>query len=810
MVEKRFAPLVGPWTQNTGITDKGGLYATFRVSGISADLAAGSQIDQAHAIFNDICIRFGKRDYEWWGHFTRVRQARMTPLPECSGWFASRFDQAYTECLGKNLFQNDLWFTVFRRADAGLKSGLKGLFRASRAAMRSRNPLSRYPVPYAERMFLDDFQDTVERIHGALNSNFGCRRLGLEKRHGVWFSEIDEAYHIIMNNFARQIPVSRGRSSYNILPYATDFGDRALSLSRGATSHVFASMLGMLNYPTEAPATMMDAMRAVPFGLTITNSYAFRRQSVSISDLTKKVRMMTSGNDLAEEDLRGVVDTRKHVAANRQVMGKHHLSVAVFSHESLEDLDRKAIDAETTLSNAGLNVTREDEGLKPAYYAQLPGNARWRTRPIPMTSTVFCSMAAMHNVPRGQFEGRWGAPIINLRTTQDTEYPFHFHVQGSAQIPAEDLGSCLMIGPSASGKTTALGALALLSERQGARVVIVDKDFGLAPLIHACGGSHAVLGDGEPCLAPLRALPNTPDAVNYLTKLIRMLIMWDNQGELSSQEEERLPRAVALQMQLPPKMREMAGIAAMLGQSEGAGARARLRKWCRGERLGWALDGLQDGLDTSKRMVGYDTTALLKNEEVCSPILSYIFYRTRQLINGQPIVLLADEFWNLDRNPAFAEDNNDQLKTIRKNEGVVILGTQSARDVLNSANSHTYRQQIPTKIFAADASASREDLIDGLGLTETEFLWVRERLSATGRHQFLVKRPSESFIARFDLSRRPDMVAVVSGRRSTYELMLDLKRKHGDEPEKWVPHYQRLAPLVAKNPRQRLEEAEAA
>ena len=80
-----------------------------------------------------------------------------------------------------------------------------------------------------------------------------------------------------------------------------------------------------------------------------------------------------------------------------------------------------------------------------------------------------------------------------------------------------------------------------------------------------------------------------------------------------------------------------------------AGAAARLRRWGRGARLGRAFAHAQEDLRMDARMVGFDTTALLRDEQVCSPTLSYLFYRTRKLIDGRPIVLAVDEFWQTDR-----------------------------------------------------------------------------------------------------------------------------------------------------------------
>ena len=215
----------------------------------------------------------------------------------------------------------------------------------------------------------------------------------------------------------------------------------------------------------------------------------------------------------------------------------------------------------------------------------------------------------------------------------------------------------------------------------------MDKDQGLSVMVRAAGGSYPVLRSGGPSgLAPLRGLSDTDEDSAFLERFVRGLILADGQGELSAEEDRRLRRAVARQMQMPPAMRGLAGIAVMLGQRAKDGAAARLRKWCRDERLGWAFDNESEELRMDARMIGFDTTALLRDDLVCSPTLSYLFYRTRKLIDGRPIVLAVDEFWRTDRVPAFRDENNDHLKTIRKNEGVVLLATQSARDALDSPN----------------------------------------------------------------------------------------------------------------------------
>ncbi len=121
---------------------------------------------------------------------------------------------------------------------------------------------------------------------------------------------------------------------------------------------------------------------------------------------------------------------------------------------------------------------------------------------------------------------------------------------------------------------------------------------------------------------------------------------------------------------------------------------------------------------------------------------------------------------------------------------------------------HTLKQQFPTKIFYGDEEASAEELIDGLGLTLTEYKTVTQVLPQM-RHAFLIKRPGASVICRMDLSKALDQVSVLSGRDSTYALMRELQSIHGTRPEQWVPAYEAQAPALARGVAPRRKEIAA-
>src|SRR4051794_16453149 len=791
-------PQIGHWDRHIGINQDGSVFVMWHVAGLAADLAGVRAIIAAHMRDNQLDRSVADPRVEIWDHYVRQDGQDMAPLPQVSNWYGARFDAAYRATQGDGtLFRNDLFITLVMHPEDGLRSGLRALFGGGAVEH-----------PQADDRLLEDFEGVVQKLEAGL-ARYGVRRLGLREQDGVVFSELAEALHLIASNSFRPIGLSSGRLGRLIVPDRLVFGHRDIQIMREGKP-LFAAILSMLEYPARTAPTMFAQLRRAPFPVTITNSRRFRQKAEALGKIGLRVKQMQSGNDAAKSQVQELAQDEDDVMSGRSVYVSHHFSVAVYA-SSLEELDRRVAQVQSLLSDVGVTSVRETDAIVAAFFGQLPGNSRWRARPAMTKSINAVGMAAKHGVPRGNYHGRWGAPIAMLRTTADTEYAFHFHVQGSAQIPAEDLANCLVFGPAGSGKTGLLGSTCLLALRNpGTRVVVVDKDYGLSVMVRAAGGSYLVLASGSPSgLAPLLGLAHSSDDLTFLERFVRGLILADGQGELSADEDQRLQRAVARQMEMPPEMRGLAGIAVMLGQRAKDGAAARLRKWCRGERLGWAFDNERDELRMDARMIGFDTTALLRDELVCSPTLSYLFFRTRKLIDGRPIVLAVDEFWQTDRVPAFRDENNDHLKTIRKNEGVVLLATQSARDALNSPNAHTFKQQIPTKIFFGDESASREDLVDGMGLTEAEFLAVTRQLPNL-RHTFLMKRPGGSVLCRFDLSGARDKIAVISARRATHDLMNRLIARHGPEPESWVPHFERLAPGVVDDPTSdRNEEAAA-
>lgn len=803
--DTRFRPQMGHWTENVVIFQNGELGVTFHVAGVNSELMDEAALIGTRQDMNQLALSTTHPRLQWYQHFTRVGQQKVPDLQPSTTWWAQSFDQAVLDnCIG-NVHRNDLFFTLIVRPRSDIRSSIGNMWRTTKGMLFSRKRLS---VPSATAVFLEDFENTVSKTRATL-VQYGAKQLELREEGGVWFSQIWEAHHLIGNGFWRAIPLSNGtdRAGRQVIPNRVIFGHREYQVVAEGPRERWGAILGYANYPASTHPLMFEKLKQSKYDFTLTNSMLFRGTQKAIDQLGFKQAQLGATQD-SPRQMKKVGEHAEDLKENLTAYGVHHFSLTVRA-DSQAELNTHVWEAEEIVAKGGATITRYDsKTLKPAYYATYPGSARWRVRRGNIPSINFAGFAAFNNVPTGSLRSRWGGPLFFLRTTRNTFIPYHLHVTGDPNIPKEDVASWMTVGGMGSGKTSHNGRKAVAGMRVGARSIIFDKDCGLAPTVMANDGEYFVLEDGEQSgTAPLRALRGTPDDVNFMHSFLIGLIEGDNRGPIMPAEDMALGNQVLFQMSLPPELRSIDGIWPLLGSTDN-GAGSRLRKWGRLGRLGWAFDGERDRISLQGRMIGFDTTALLKNPLVCQPMLTYLFYRIQSIVyERKPLIIMLDECWQtLGKFEGAEVDNsrfvymfNDQSKTIRKNEGAIGVITQSAADLLASTMARTIQQNMPTKEFFGDRQAQAEDLIDGFNLTPREFHIVKNVLPSI-RYSFLVKRPNSSFIAVNDMSGIPGKVAVLSGRRSTYDLAIALREKYGDRSNLWVPHYENLAPRVVDDP----------
>jgi type IV secretion system protein VirB4 len=768
-----YLPFVGHIGPQTILMEDGSVVAMAEVQGVPFELEDHAQRNARLRMLNTLFRNIADDNIALYSHLVRhPLEKQNDEQREFRSGFARSLAGAYRDrIVSDQLYQNTHLLSLVVSPRGALGSG------TSRRLAKWR----KRPGDNAERL-----KEELEQLWYVVASSladFGVRRLGVYEWNGLAFSEMAEALRLLITSRWLRVPIVSGHLGASLYTDRVICGRRGFEVRDPGQSR-FGTLFSFREYPAKTRPGMLNSLLAAPFSLVLSQSFQFLTRAQAHGSLSLKAAQMASANDKAASQMVGLDEAADAVASNEFVMGSHHLSLAVYG-DTVGQVRDNGARARSRLADSGAVVAEESIGLEAAFWSQLPGNYRWRTRPGAISSRNFAGLSSFDNFPRGKDQGHWGRALTRFRTDGQTPYDYIPHV--------EDVGMTAIFGPTGSGKTALLMFLLAMFEqvtmdRNGA-VVFFDKDRGGELLVRATGGTYLVLRRGEDSgMAPLRGLADTPSARDFLRHWVLGLIQSDGKGGITPDEEQRLERGIARQLQLPVEMRSVAGLREFLGHADPHGAGPRLEKWCRGQALGWAFDGAADEVRLNSAITGFDMTHLLELDQVCAPAAAYLLYRIGSVMDGRRFVMACDEFRAYLLNEQFAAVVDKFLLTVRKNNGMLILGTQQPEHVLSSSIGSSLVAQCQTKILFPSPTADRGAYVDGLKCTEGEYRAVREDMLA-GRRKFLLKRDSGSVICEFDLSALPEYIAVLSGRANTVRFVDGLRKELGEAPEQWLPTF---------------------
>ena len=574
------------------------------------------------------------------------------------------------------------------------------------------------------------------------------------------------------------------------LPYKRPlFGHETLEL-RGASrdDSLFGAMISIKEYGPGTGPGMLDALLRLPHELVITQTFAFIEKQKSLEALQRAGRIMDTAEDAAVSLREQLLVAADDLVGGRISFGEHHLSCLV-TGKSEAELDRAVSDCIADLTDLGLIAVREDLNHEACFWAQMPGNFSFIARKAAISSANFAGYASFHNFPRGSATGNhWGDCVTLLETTSGTPYAFNFH--------HGDLGNFTVIGPSGTGKTVVLTFLMAQAQRFDPFSVFFDKDRGAELFIRAIGGQYSVVRPGHPTgFNPLQ-LADTPVNRAFLRDWLAELVRPLDGAALTSTDYGVIADAVDANYHAPPEHRRLSVLQELFQGHERPSTEslaARLKPWWGDGERAWLFDNAQDALQFDQRTTGFDLTYILDDTIGRTPTLMYLFHRVDQILTGQRAIIFIDEGWKALDHPAFEERIRDWLKTIRKRNGLIGFGSQSAKDALASRIGDSIIEQSPTQIFMPNHKADRAAYCEGFGLTLEEYTIVRELSDAS--RCFLVKHGTHSVIARLDLTGEDDLLSVLSGREETVGLLDQIRAEVGDDPADWLPlfHQRRVS-----------------
>jgi type IV secretion system protein VirB4 len=757
--------------------ESGAILSVIKLDGLFFQTEDQAELNMRASVQNTMIRALGSSRYSLWS--TIIRKEIKPSIGGCfSDPFCAHLNARYmSELSAKRMFANELYLTVVR-------SGMRGALGAAEAFSRLVDRAAQLREQ-RNHEHINELEEVVANIARELQ-RYGARPLGIGYRDGQPFSEPCTFFNTILTcGVSRAMRLPRMGLRYYLGTSRLHFSKRTLQAQGPTeTDNRFGAMLSIKEYPPFSGPGMLDGLLQVNHEFILTQSFTVADKPIAqerISRLQRQIRASDEAGSTVETD----IDYALNSLVNQEaVFGYHHFSLLCLSRD-LAGVDKAVSELGACLTDMNVNWLREDLNMEASFWAQLPGNHSYIARSSMLSSANFAGFSSMHNFATGTASGsHWGLPISILETTSQTPYWFNFHQR--------DIGHFLVTGPTGSGKTVALTFLLAQAFRISPepKAVFFDKDRGAEIFVRAVNGNYEVLEPGVPTgFNPLQ-LENTPANREFLLRLLKaMLEPADGRG-FPQEEEDTVERAIGRICQEPVDQRTLANLSGLLmgrSRSDANDLQSRLRPWFEGEKR-WLFNARKDVLSFSgRRLFGFDMTHILDNAEVRTPALMYLYHRLEELLTGDPVLIFMDEGWKLLQDPTFSNYIVDKMKTIRKLNGIVGFGTQSAADIAKSPQSHTLIEQSATNLHFPNPRADEESYIRRFGLTAKEFGFVRS--TPPERRTFLIKHGNDSVIAKLDLSAMPDIVKVLSGRKETVEVCAALRARHGQDPAAWLPEF---------------------
>ncbi|MGE7136126.1 VirB4 family type IV secretion/conjugal transfer ATPase [Luteibacter sp. NPDC031894] len=746
------------------------------------------EIEHRHNTFNRMLQTLRAPDYPnvaFWVHDIRRRR----PIRDSSKFgqpFNQELSEAYYRSLsGQKLMQNELYLTMIYRPVVEGKRWMEKSGDTDRLQQEQNQAVA-----------------TVLELAGnieAVLKDYAPYRLGLyEAANGVVFSEILELYGYILNRIDEPVPSLRA-PIYDYLPvsrqrFSAKTGDYVLTTPDGQNH--FGAILNIKEYVEATYPGILNGLKYLDFEYVITHSFSPMGRQSALSALERTKGMMISSGDKAVSQIVELDHAMDQLASGNFVLGEYHFTIAIYA-SSQELLSQQIAATRAELSNAGFVSVKEDLAVTAAFYAQFPGNWKYRTRMANVSSLNFLGLSPLHNFATGKRDNNpWGNCVTTLQTTNGQPYYFNFHATHPAEnsVGEKAIANTMVIGKSGTGKTALINFL--LSQVQkldpSPTIFFFDKDRGAEIFVRACGGNYLALENGKPTgFNPFQCERNEEN-VQFLGDLVKVLA---GKSVYSSREEEDIFRAVESMLDTPMHLRNMTNFQKSLPNLGDDGLYIRMRKWTAGNSLGWVFDNPRDTVDLTKaNIIGFDYTDIIDNPEVRAPVINYLLHRLEALIDGRRLIYVMDEFWKiLDGKGGLKEFAKNKQKTIRKQNGLGIFATQSPEDALASDISAALIEQTATMILLPNPNASREDYVDGLKLTDAEYQVV---VSLDERSRcFLVKQGHASAVCQLNLRGLDDALAVISASTDNIEIMHEILKARAEtegvspddlRPEQWL------------------------
>lgn len=750
---------------NIVITKDYDFIATWEVKGVPFELEDDITIETHKLTINYLIRQLSNSNISFYFHNCRVA-TKEDMKSDFKNSFLAELDEAYYQSFHSNfLKENKLFFTaVYSPLPTRV---LKSSFSKDSVDKRIKQVNS----------FISDFKKSCNMIEENL-SVFKPERLGIYSEDGIEFSKQLEFYNFLISGNFDKVRKNKveifNAPLYDYLNGNLNsimFNNHTTQLNYNNGNKRFAKAIEIKDYPGESFTGIIDNLMYLNVEYIVTQSFTPLHKVDAQKQIKIQQKRMISAEDDAFSQITAITNALDDLSSGEVSFGSYHFSIVVFGN-SIVEVEKNTDIIVVALGEKGFLTSIANIALPATYFSQFPSNFSIRPRIHTISSLNYSSFISMHNFPKGRKENnQWGDAVTMLKTSNGQPYFFNFHeVKSKNDFGDFILANTLILGQSGGGKTALMNFLLnqlqkftnsktfpkdIPVEKRKATFFYLDKDKGAIGNIIASGGKYITIDSGKPTGFNPFMVESNAENIRKIQVLMKMLVTRNNEI-LTTLEENNLNNAVISIMNNFEIDERKHGISLMLehlteSANETNSLKSRLALWSKGKKFGWVFDNEIDELNFNEDINIYaiDGTDLLKDDEINGMVAFYILWRIMDLTDGRRFALFIDEAWDWIRNEVVAKEVFNKLKTIRKQNGFIVLGTQSVEDFSKSSIATAVIEQSSTILLLSNPKGRKTDYVDNLHMSEEEYDFVINTIPSN--YRFIIKKANERAIATIDL-----------------------------------------------------------
>ena len=447
--------------------------------------------------------------------------------------------------------------------------------------------------------------------------------------------------------------------------------------------------------------------------------------------------------------------------------------------DSIDEVEERVDVISKTINNMGFITIEESINSVEAFLGSIPGNITNNIR-MPILNTITLS----HLLPVSSVWGgdSWNKhlnapPLIYTKTKGSTPFRFNIHI--------EDIGHSAIVGPTGYGKSVLLGLIASsFMKYKDSRAYFFDKDASSRVLTYAVGGEFHDLGNDELSFQPLANIEIVEEkewAYGWILEILEQ-----ENVKVSPTQKEKIWKALDNLAKTPIELRTISNFYTSVNDRE---IKEALIPYKIGGALGKYFDSDKDTLNFSRWQV-FEMNQVINNKKGLTPLLSYIFRRIENSLDGNPCIIILDECWMFFDNPIFAAKIREWLKVLRKKNCSVIFATQELGDILNSKLFTTVLDACQTKVFLPNPNAFADNYIpiyEKFGLNKTEIEIISK---ATKKKEYYYKSTKGSRLFELDLKEKTLSLIASSdlAKQNKAKELKEIYRDANDFTREWLSY----------------------